>query len=41
LEAAKVYAPSVKLSRFGGLLSEVHSELLQDFQAHHQALEEG
>jgi hypothetical protein len=37
----KVYAPSAKLSWFGGLLLKVHSELLQYCKAYHRALEEG
>jgi hypothetical protein len=41
LEAAKVYSPSVKFSWFGGLLSKVHPELLQDFKTNHRDIEEG
>jgi hypothetical protein len=41
MEAAKIYAPSAKLSWFGGLLSKVHFELLQDCESYHQAIKEG
>jgi hypothetical protein len=41
LEATNVYNSSTKFSWVGWLLSKVHSELLQDCEADHRALEEG
>jgi hypothetical protein len=41
LEAANVCNSSSQFSWVGRLLSKVNSELLQDFKAYHQTVEEG
>jgi hypothetical protein len=41
LGAAKIYSSSAKFSWLGGILSKVHSELLQDFKIYHRTVENG
>jgi hypothetical protein len=40
LGATIICSPSAKFSWFGGILSKVYSELLQDFKTYHRAIEE-